>query len=84
MAKYDPLKRYLSRQKISRVEMSFAEIERVIGAFLPKRAQSPDWWVSAEAPATVQAAAWRSAGFRARLTGSERVLFERGVREAIG
>lgn len=44
MAKYEPLRRYLARQKAVRVEMTFSEIERMIGSFLPKRAQSTAWW----------------------------------------
>lgn len=77
MAKYEPLRRYLARQKSPQVEMSFSEIERMIGALLPKRAQQPDWWTDAVDPLSVQAQSWRSAGYQARLDGTERVRFER-------
>ena len=79
MAKYDPLKRYLSRQKTTRVELSFPEVERIIGAMLPKSAHRPQWWANETAADSshVQSAAWRVAGFKAFLIASERVRFER-------
>lgn len=42
MAKYEPLRRYLARQKTARVELTFSDIERLIGAFPPKAAALPD------------------------------------------
>ena len=79
MAKYEPLRRYLARQKTARVELTFTDIERLIGAFLPKAAARPTWWVEIEASASpVQVQAWRAAGYRAQLARSECVVFERG------
>ncbi len=81
MAKYEPLRRYLARQKTARVELTFTDIERMIGAFLPKAAARPAWWdeveVEAAAPPAVQLQAWRSAGYRAQLARNEKVVFER-------
>ena len=51
MAKYEPLRRYLARQKTARVELTFTDIERMIGAFLPKAAARPTWWDEMEAAA---------------------------------
>lgn len=78
MAKYDPLKRYLSRQKAS-LDLTFPEIERIVGAMLPKSAHRQQWWANETSPTTshVQIAAWRDAGFRAALVATERVRFER-------
>lgn len=76
MAKYEPLRRYLARQRTARVELSFTDIERMIGAFLPKAAARPTWWNAVEAPAP-QVRAWRAAGYRAELAPDERVVFER-------
>jgi hypothetical protein len=80
MAKYDPLSRYLSRQKTGAFELSFSEMERLIGALLPKAASSPEWW-SGHALAqerAVHLAAWRSHGLHASLLrGQDRVRFER-------
>lgn len=67
MAKYDPLKRFLARQKADPVELSFAEIERLIGKLLPKRAADQDWWAEAVI----------GRGFKACFSGRERVRFER-------
>lgn len=79
MAKYEPLRRYLARQKTARVELSFTDIERMIGAFLPKAAGRSHWWdgIEADVPTAVQIQAWRAAGYRAQLTTRERVVFER-------
>ncbi len=79
MAKYDPLKRYLSRQKAPRVDLTFTEVERIIGAMLPKSAARPQWWANEADTETshVQVAAWRDAGFKAFLAGPEQVRFEK-------
>lgn len=79
MAKYDPLKRYLSRQKTARVDLTFPEVERIIGAMLPKSAMRSQWWANEESASLthVQVAAWREAGFKAFLEGNDRVRFER-------
>jgi len=78
MAKYDPLRRFLARQKTARVELTFTDIERLIGAFLPKAAARPAWWEGTGAGVPpVQVQAWGSAGYRAQLARNERVVFER-------
>jgi len=80
VGKYDPLARHLRRQKTPIYEMSFRDIERVLGALLPRRAQDPAWWASGVAgePPSVQARSWSDAGFEAtRLPGNERVRFNR-------
>lgn len=75
MAKYDPLYAYLRRQKTDAVDLTFRDIERLVGAFLPKAALSDAWW---GAEAGVQSRAWGEAGFEARPDPkSERVLFVR-------
>uniref|UniRef100_B0T5I7 DUF7662 domain-containing protein n=1 Tax=Caulobacter sp. (strain K31) TaxID=366602 RepID=B0T5I7_CAUSK len=67
MAKYDPLKRYLARQKSPSVELSFTEMERLIGALLPKRAVALAWWSEDIT----------GPGFIVSFAGSERVCFKR-------
>jgi hypothetical protein len=79
MTKYDPLSDYLRRKKDVVVELSFTDIERVIGAMLPKRALLPEWWANGT-PGTehLQSRAWREAGYEAfLLKGKDRVLFQR-------
>ena len=78
MAKYDPLSRYLRRQTLAEIEMSFAAIECLLGAMLPKSADSPQWWANVSDPNTshVQREAWRAAGYDALLiVGRDRVRF---------
>lgn len=80
MPKYDPLRRFLRRQRLDVVEMSFTDIERQIGALLPKSAQRPQWWANeaSDATAHVQCRAWREAGYDAFPTvDRETVRFQR-------
>lgn len=80
MAKYDPLRQHLRRQKAARYEMTFRDIERVLTGLLPKSAQRPEWWANEVSPDTrhVQCRAWLDAGYNAVLIkGAECVRFER-------
>ena len=80
MAKYDPLRDYLRKQKTDDLELSFVEMERKIGYMLPKSASLPQWWESPTEPAKVhvQHRAWTDAGFDAVLiAGADRVRFRR-------
>lgn len=82
MGKYDPLRDYLKRQCSDEFELTFAEIERTLLAFLPHSAKLPQWWANIIDPATshVQREAWRAAGFDAFLiVGKDRVRFRRVV-----
>jgi len=67
MNKYEPLTQYLEslpREK-TRISMSFKEIERIIGAKLPKSAYTyrPWWGNQRDSNNRPQARAWLSAGF---------------------
>lgn len=81
MAKYDPLRELLRRQRPERLELTFREIEGRIGYLLPNSAMKSDWWVCDEdsepGPREVQKQAWRAAGYDASLLVGERVLFTR-------
>ncbi len=80
MAKYDPLCGHLRRQRHAEFELTFAEIERILGAMLPKSADRPQWWANVTDPDTthVQRKAWREAGYDAfLLVGKDRVRFKR-------
>jgi len=44
MSKYRPLSEHLARLDGDEWRASFAEIEAVLGAALPKAAQQPSWW----------------------------------------
>ena len=80
MGKYDRLRDYLKRQRAAAIELTFREIELVLGCMLPNSAVRPQWWANSKEHDTrnVQQSAWRDAGFHAFLSaGRERVRFER-------
>jgi hypothetical protein len=80
MGKYDPLEGHLRRQTLAELQMSFTEIERLIGAMLPASAARPQWWANEKGPRRthIQCEAWLKAGFNAFLmSGKERVRFVR-------
>ena len=79
MPKYTPLYDYLRRKPGPEIELSFLEIERVLGSMLPKRASRPQWWANEHSPGTrqVQCGAWIDAGYEAFLLPQERVAFRR-------
>lgn len=80
MGKYAPLAASLSRQKAPEIEMTFRDLERVVGRLLPKAATQSSWWDEAETGAddSPQTRAWQSAGFRPVVDlKSEHVRFER-------
>jgi len=80
MSKYDPLRDYLRRQRADDFELTFADIERRLGAMLPKSANRPQWWIDDGSPLStgVQCQAWKAAGYEALLIeGKERVRFRK-------
>lgn len=80
MGKYDALRDHLKRQRGDEFELSFAEVERKLGAMLPNSAVRPQWWANTVDPdhSAVQREAWRAAGFDAFLVaGKDRVRFRR-------
>lgn len=82
MSKYDPLERYLTGKGGRKIELGFAEIERIIGGLLPVSARLPQWWANEQDPATrhVQSRAWRNAGYEAYLiAGGDGVRFARRI-----
>ena len=81
-AKYDPLRDHLASLKSSSVVLSFAEVERVIGAALPPSARTHAEWRANEASLAathVQCRAWMRAGYDASPNlSAEIVTFTRG------
>lgn len=78
VGKYDPLTRYLADKRTAAVPMTFAEIERVLGARLPASKQYPAWW-SNNPSNNVMTRAWLKAGFQTERVdiGGERLVFRR-------
>jgi hypothetical protein len=82
-SKYRPLTAYLQAQRGDRVPMSFADIERVIGAKLPPSADSHRAWWSNNPTNNVMTSAWLDAGFESeRVDLSARQLTFRRARDA--
>ena len=63
MSKYSALGDYLRRQRNERVPMTFAEIEKIIGAKLPASAHKHRPWWSNNPRNSVMTKAWLDAGF---------------------
>ena len=81
MAKYDPLKQYLQELRTVTAIMIFSEIERILGAPLPKSAREyRAWWANGiPGGSHVQSEAWLDAGYGVDIVdfGRERVTFKR-------
>jgi hypothetical protein len=79
MGKYSRLGEFLRAQRTKQVPMTFAEIERVIGAKLPPNSpQYPAWW-SNNPSNNVMTKVWLSAGFRTEQVDvkSRKIVFRR-------
>lgn len=81
MAKYEPLVRYLRRQKGDEVELSFRDIERILGGLLPKASNNLLWWRAEDAgSAQPQQRAFVRSGFLPLpVLRAERVRFVRAA-----
>lgn len=79
MAKYAPLASFLRRQKRSEVDLTFRDIERIVGGILPKAAAVDGWWrADPSGPVMPQHIAFADAGFVAEpQTRAETVHFVR-------
>ncbi len=63
MGKYDPLFEYLCRADDGRLEMTFSDIERLVGPLPASASAHPAWWANeAEGGRHFQARAWLNAG----------------------
>lgn len=84
MAKYEPLVRYLRRQKGAEVELSFRDIERIVGGLLPKASNNLLWWRAEDAvSAQPQQRAFAQSGFSPLPElRAERVRFVRAASSA--
>jgi hypothetical protein len=78
MGKYSPLGDFLRKQRVARVPMTFAEIERLIGAKLPNSQRYPAWW-SNNPFNNVMTQVWLDAGFKTEEVDVEarRLVFRR-------
>ena len=80
--KYAPLRQWLLAQQSlsSQVELSFKQIETIIGADLPKSARMyPAWWANETKPTHFHALAWLEIGWKVTHLAlvDQRVTFQR-------
>jgi hypothetical protein len=76
MSKYDPLRDYLLQQQHREIELTFNEIELILGSKLPASADRPQWWANQIAAGRPQRESWRKAKYDAFLIrGSDKVQF---------
>jgi hypothetical protein len=83
-SKYKPLTRHLRAQRQAQVSMSFAEIERVLGAKLPPSANAHRAWWSNNPQNNVMTRAWLEAGFQSEQVDidGKRLVFSRRASQA--
>ena len=66
MTKYAPLTRYLQSKPETRLPLTFAELERLLGFPLPPSARKHRAWWANNPASHVNAAAWHEAGFQSQ------------------
>ena len=64
MSKYSSLHRYLEREAGPSVEMTFDEIDDVVGGLPASARRYQAWWSNEPEGTHVQARAWMDAGWR--------------------
>jgi hypothetical protein len=64
MGKYEPLAQFLRKQRADEIRLTFAEIERIIGARLPPSARKQRAWWSNNPHNSVMTKVWLAVGFR--------------------
>jgi len=78
MGKYDALRDHLKTHRLREVQLSFRELEKLIGEALPASAVRPQWWANQKGGTRPQRDAWRDAGYEAFLIkGTDKVRFVR-------
>lgn len=77
MSKYSALRRQLERESGTSVEMTFEELDKIVGGLPASARRYSAWWSNESEGSHVQAHAWMDAGWRVghvNLT-AERVRF---------
>lgn len=84
MAKYEPLRTFLSRRSDGEVPMTFGEIEAIIAASLPPVAFKHRAWWSNNPSNSVITHAWLDAGYKTERVdmGSRKLVFRRADKPA--
>jgi hypothetical protein len=85
MAKYDPLKEFLRRQRGSTITMTFTDVSELVGGLPNSAHRHPAWWANDNSGSHVHAQAWIAAGWRVEAFNVSRgtVVFTRdGTRKS--
>ncbi|GLV28411.1 hypothetical protein TomTYG75_09340 [Sphingobium sp. TomTYG75] len=78
--KYNGLTPHLKASKVSEFEITFSEIEQIIGSSLPKTANDRQFWANTTKHRSTLRRAVAAAGFESFLVfGSKRVRFKRAL-----
>lgn len=80
MSKYSPLRRHLAAEAAAQVDMTFGELDDLVGGLPASARRHRPWWSNEREGSHVQARAWLDAGWRVdsvNLT-AERVRFIKG------
>jgi hypothetical protein len=77
MSKYSALRRHLERKASPSIEMTFDEVEKVVGGLPASARRYSAWWSNEREGTHVQAHAWMDAGWRVESVNltAERVRF---------
>lgn len=79
MSKYAPLTRHLAARNQARIQIDFAELERLLGFSLPPSARKHRAWWSNNPSNSVMTKAWLAAGYQSEQVDleAERLTFAR-------
>jgi hypothetical protein len=79
MGKYEPLGHFLRKQRTAEVPLTFREIEKIIGAKLPPKAQHHRAWWSNNPDNNVMTKVWLEAGYESAQVDMEghKLVFRR-------
>jgi hypothetical protein len=67
MGKYDPLRRYLEGQDADVIEVTFSQLESILGFPLPRSAHDHQaWWANETHGSHSHARSWQEAGWETR------------------
>lgn len=84
MGKYRPLGEFLRKQGRAEIQLTFAQIERIVGGRLPTKSQQNRAWWSNNPSNNVMTKEWLAAGFRSERVdiARKRLVFRRaGARD---
>lgn len=64
LSKYQPLADFLHSYQGDSVQLTFQQLEQIIGDSLPPSSQTWSWWINSDIPSRPQAGQWLAAGWR--------------------